>query len=50
METVVWMSVVGALVIAGLLVGFWRRSVWLGAGLIVLGIAYAALILLAPDS
>ena len=48
MEALLWMAVVGALVIAGLLAGFLRRSVWLGGGLVLLGIALAATMLLAP--
>ena len=50
METIVWISAVAALVVAGLLVGFTRRSVWMGASLVVTGIVLAAFMLLAPDS
>ena len=46
MEALLWMTVVGSLIVAGLLVGFLRRSVWLGGGLVLLGIALAATMLL----
>ena len=48
MEALLWMSVVGSLIVAGLLVGILRGSVWLGGGLVLLGIALAATTLLAP--
>lgn len=46
METSLWMAVAGSLFVAGLLVGFLRRFVWLGGGLALLGIALAAWFLL----
>ena len=42
------MTVVGSLIVAGLLVGTLRGSVWLGGGLVLLGIALAATMLLVP--
>ncbi len=48
METLLWMTLVGLLIIGGLLMGFLTRSVWLGGALVLSGIAWAATILLAP--
>jgi hypothetical protein len=50
METIVWIAVAATLVIAGLLMRFRKRSVWLGASLVVGGAVLAAFMLWAPDS
>ena len=46
METLVWMFIAGILVFAGLMVS--RENVRLGVSLVVVAIAYVALILLVP--
>ena len=48
METLIWMSVVGLLIVAGFVLGFWTHSVWLGGGLVGLGVALATVILVSP--
>ena len=50
METIVWIAFVAGLVVAGLVLGFKKRSVWLGASLVVIGTVITAFMLWAPDS
>ena len=50
MEVLIWVGATGALIAAGLLVGFSRHSIKWGTVLVLVGVAIAAAMLLIPDS
>ena len=48
METLIWMFLVVALVLTGVVVGIQRQSVWQGAVWVLMGVAIAAIAFIGP--
>ena len=48
MEAILWMSLAGLLITAGLALAYFKRAKWWGAGLALLGIILIGTMLLGP--